>query len=414
MKRDPELASLLARALPRGEPRPGAEERVLAKLRLREDPSAPRVPRSRAPGWWLAAAVLLSALIGVGNVIYALGRDATEARLGSFESVEQASAPRRVDVGTHDELLRLRSDVRVLARAHSKAELAESAEGISYRLEAGEVLVHVPSGQGLRFEVVTATARVLVQGTVFGVRAAPDASTSVTVWEGKVEVRRAEVRTSVGSGQHWPPEAAALPLSESDLQRLAATERVRAPSSVDDTEQTDVGAASPALRATPRREPRVRSSYLRARDLELEGERRRAAALYERAAEAGGPSAEAALFAAARLYAGLAEHATAERLILAYRQRHVDGEYARAADVLLLRGYVAQGAAKKIEREATRFITRYPADPRAIQFRWARARQWAESGRCAEARAELPELGLKYATRLAEWCPRPSGSDVGY
>ena len=415
MKRDPQLASLLARALPGGEPRPGAEERVLARLRLREKLPARQMPRTRASGWWLAAAVLLVALIGVGNALYELGRGAPQARTAS--DIREPVAPaRRVEVGAHDELLRLESGVRVLARAHSKAEIEESAGGSSCRLETGEVLVHVPEGRGQRFEVVTATARVLVKGTVFGVHAGPDAAMSVTVWEGQVEVRRGDVRIAVGSGEHWPPESAVLPLSESDVQRLAAEARVRAPSSFEGAEPTGVGGApsvSPA-RERPKLVRPSKSSYMRARDLELEGERRRAAALYERAAEEGGASAEAALFAAARLYAGLAEHAMAERLLLTYRRRHMDGEYARAADVLLLRGYVAQGAAAEIEREATRFIARHPSDPRAIQFRWARARQWAQNGRCAEARAEVPALGVRYAARLTEWCPRaPAGSDPG-
>jgi hypothetical protein len=93
------------------------------------------------------------------------------------------------------------------------------------------------------------------------------------------------------------------------------------------------------------------------------------------------------LFATARLYSGLAEHATAERLLLTYRRRHADGEYARAADVLLLRGDVAQGAGAEIEREAARFIARHSADPRAVQFRWATgAAMGAERALCRGAR----------------------------
>lgn len=414
MKRDPELASLLARALPRGEPRRGAEERVLTKLRLGETQPSRHVHRERAAGWWLAAALLSLALLGWGSRFYEQGRAALKPLTASSAVSKRPAPARRVEVGAEDELLLLRGGVRVLARAHGRAEIQESPDGISCRLEAGAVLVHVPEGGGQRFEVVTRTARVLVKGTVFGVHAAADASTLVTVWEGRVEVQRGEARTSVESGQHWPPEATALSVSASDLKRLAATERVRASSS-GDTAPTAVAAPS-TFRATAHPAPVPRSQrsnpYLRARDLELAGQRRRAAVMYERAAEEGGPSAEAALFAAARLYAGLAEHATAERLLLTYRQRHVDGEYARAADVLLLRGYVARGAAAEVEREAARFIARHPADPRAIQFRWARARQWAESGRCAEARAELPALGRRHAARLAEWCPRAPASVV--
>lgn len=413
MKRDPELGRVLARALPSGEPRLGAEERVLAQIRRRESSRPPPARAWRAGGGLLAAALLVLAVVaGVGTSLY-LGDQPAPREVAAPAALPEAPASKhRLDVGAQDELMILESGVRLLARAHSRAEIVESSAGTECRLERGELLVHVPEGRGQRFEVVTASARALVRGTVFGVSAMAGSSTSVTVWKGRVEVQRGLDRASLGAGQHWPPEAHALTLSESDLRRLRVLERVQAAALDGGAPREGAAPAVSPLGARSLTPPTARSFYRRARDLELGGERRRAAKLYERAAEQGGLSGEAAAFAAARLYVGMEEHALAQRLLLAYRRRHPNGSYARAADVLLLRTYVAQGAAADIEREAERFIRRHPTDPRALQFRWARALQWAKSGRCAEARAELPALGQRYGARLAERCPRVAKNPV--
>jgi hypothetical protein len=136
----------------------------------------------------------------------------------------------------------------------------------------------------------------------------------------------------------------------------------------------------------------VDDSYVRARRLEVAGDRAQAAALYERVAGGDGATAEAAAFAAARLYSGLAEHAAVRRVLSSYRARHPAGLYARASDVLWLRALIAEGDSAGIEREAERFLRNHPDDPRAPQFRAARALERARRGRCVEARVDREQV----------------------
>ncbi len=399
MRRDPGLGHLLEVALPSAVPPPGAEERVLE--RIRAAPRSSVVARPSAArgglGWAVAAIVILVA--GFRFVV------------GVPWYTPSAGSSRSVAIGANDQLLLLEHGVRVLARSGADMDLVELADHSECRLQVGVVLVHVPEGSPRRFEVLTPSSRVVVTGTIFSVGTDAGA-TRVTVWDGHVQVLQGDVRTSLGAGQHWPPASAAAVATEADFELLGAAERLRAGALLPPlASYRDAGRQDPAQQAepAPSAQPRARTLFSQAGALERAGQLRRAAAVYERAAAADATDAEAASFAAARLYNGMANHRAVQRVLLAHRARYVDGgAYGRAADVLLLRTYVAQGNAVQVEREAERFILHHPLDPRASQFRDARALGWAKRGRCGEAQRELSLLSVAAAAEVARACVQSS------
>lgn len=398
MKRDPQLAQQLEAVLPSGVPRPGAEERVLARIRERqrlgvsERAAVGAGRRSRA----LAGLMSLAAVALAVAVLLVLrgGELGGQERRGAAPAELSPAAPPgalTVPSGTAAaaRLVSARRGIRVLGRAGATFELRETDAGVECHLALGEILVHVPEGAANTFTVVTPAARALVTGTVFGVSVAPTGATSVSVWEGEVRVENGAGRTNVGGGEHWPPETPRLEATREELSRLGALERV---------ERRPTGKRP---HAAVRSDARL---YELARSVEASGDRRRAATLYERAAQQGGPAGEAALFAAARVRSGLSDHGEVRRLVAAYRARHPRGAYARAADVLLLRSLSAERDASAIEREAAHFLASYPDDLRAPQFRSARAIERARRGRCAEASADAVHLDQARARVIAQWC----------
>jgi ferric-dicitrate binding protein FerR (iron transport regulator) len=327
-----------------------------------------------------------------------------------------ASEPRRLVAAGADELVELQRGARVLARAGTSIELSEGADLVECRLGAGEVLVHVPQGSRGKFAVVTPAMRIEVTGTVFGVSANESGNTAVSVWEGRVEVHEGAARTDVAAGESWPPGAEPLRADGADMARLAASARV-APELL----RSVLAARAERIRDAPRVgvQPSsarakgaapVEDSFARARRLEVAGDRAAAARLYERVAAGDGSTAEAAAFAAARLYSGLSEHAAVWRVLSSYRARYPDGVYARASDVLWLRSLVAEGDSDGLEREAERFLRNYPDDPRAGQFRAARALDRARRGRCIEARVDLAELEVPVRRHVETLCSASAGA----
>lgn len=418
--RDPEWARLLEAACPPAVPRPGAEDRVLERIRQQRHGSAARRSRGRAgaPGW-AAAAVACAFLLGVALASWTRTSRAPSAHIElgmpPAELVDQpamaAPAPpepveaRRVAATTADELLELSRGARVLARAGTSIELSEGSDVVECRLGVGEVLVHVPERSHGKFIVVTPTQRVEVSGTVFGVSASAAGETKVSVWEGRVEVHGVAGSASLSAGESWPRGAAPLRADRADMARLSASARVG--------ELPHPVSSAASSSGSPRRSagaPAVDDSYARARELEVAGDRAGAAALYERVAGGDGATAEAAAFAAARLYSGLAEHAAVRRVLSSHRARHPAGQFARAADVLWLRTLVAEGDSTGIEREAERFLRNHPGDPRASQFRAARALDRARRGRCVEARVDGAEVEAGVRQRIDVLCAAASST----
>jgi len=358
----------------------------------------------------------------------------------ALQLAESAPVPaRRIEASGADEVFLVGAGTRVLARAGASIELRESGDNVECRLVLGELLVHVPTGSLGSFAVVTAARRVEVTGTVFGVSAGASGETAVTVWDGHVRVLGAGMSENLEAGDNWPPEAQPLLATGADMRLLAASGRVSADQLTADPTAAEHSAAEfsaaehspvvpdPAHAGTEKPRARLRPAanpdaprpnstalvdelYSRARKREALGERLEAARLYESAASEGGATSEAAAFAAARLYGGLGDSDSVRRVLSGYRSRHPSGLYARAADVLWLRALMAEGDSAGVEREAERFLRSYPDDPRAPQFRAARALERARRGRCVEARADLAGVEAEVVERVDELCPLPSRS----
>jgi hypothetical protein len=426
MKRDPDLARSLERALPAPEPPLGVEERVLSRVRARASgPDAERrAGRRPGPSWPLAVAV---AALALSAVALWLVRSADHPEATEPAATLETSVPTTFEALGRDRIIELARGVRLLARAGARLEVSEAPRGTVCRLRRGVLLVHVPEGSDRTFEVATASARVVVTGTVFGVDAGDDEpgaingvsrwATRVTVWEGRVRVHRDGTQRELIGGQSWPPDLAAIEPTSNDFDQLGARERVAA--GLSPSQLAVVPDAGSAARGrNERRASRERRSrpatdsvaeaasdtYRKAQRLEAGGRPREAAALYELSAGQAGPTAEAAHFAAARLRSHLGEPEAARHWIETYRHRFPAGAYARAVDVLSLRAFEAERDAAGVEREAARFLERFSDDPRAPQFRAARALARARQGRCAAARSE-PELSPGLRRRLDALCP---------
>jgi hypothetical protein len=412
LKRDPALGRLLEQALP-DEPRPGAEQRVLEAVRERlEQPAHDRQPRVLGARRWYSAIAL--ATLAVTLVIVVARWPASEPRAASQTVASVPSGA--VDTGESERALVLGDGVRLLVREATRLRWQESSGGSECWLEQGGVLVHVPEGYGRRFVVRTASTEVVVTGTVFGVEERDDGA-SVTVFHGSVQIKRASEQARVRAGQHWPEQARSLVASADDLARIGALERVQlaapAPASAATASESPDGGSPEIIRELePTPPPPVPSQtapserYREARALEARGERGRAAELYAIVANSTGAEAEAATFAAARLRHGLGQQEGARRLLETYRRRFPEGSYARAVDVLLLRVHGARSDSAAIEREATRFLDHHADDPRAAQFRWARAKAWAESGRCERALGEVSLLERAQQREIVRRCGR--------
>jgi FecR-like protein len=431
LKPDPGWSRLLEEALP-GEPRPGAEERVLRGVRERlaselqhaerrsSGVAATGDGRARARRWLAALAIAATCALLVFAVqrwqrasTPALGQRATAAASAS-------NSTGAVETGTSERALTLGDGVRLLVRSGTRLRWQEAGDGSECWLDEGSVLVNVPEGYGRRFRVHTASTQVEVTGTVFGVEQRGVRS-SVTVWHGSVHVTRAAEQTNIVAGQHWPREAPSLQASATDLERIGALDRVQAPlagaasdAGAPDLDRDDTASSEalppPGAPSGTAHEPVptldvLAQRYREARELESHGERARAADLYTAVAHSTGSEAEAATFAAARLRHGLGQHEAARRLLETYRNRFPNGSYARAVDVLLLRVHLARNDSAAVEREANAFLIEHAGDPRAPQFRWARARSLASRGRCSEALAERALLEPARQAELQRLCP---------
>ncbi len=191
-------------------------------------------------------------------------REASRHGLDAGQSIEApAGAPTSVV---------LASGTQIALDEKSVLECREDTATQRFALLRGGAHLHVSKLRaGERFLVNTPNAEVEVRGTVFGVRIEPataacNARTSVTVDEGRVEVRAGSVRTALFPGDHWtsPCEAPAAEAGDAAApkRKLAsaptprATSRARATGETRDvsalSEQNDLYARAEAARRAGR------------------------------------------------------------------------------------------------------------------------------------------------------------------
>ncbi len=418
MNRERSFAGLLQQALPAPTDTAAAKARVRARLGRR---------RRRGPRLGLRSAVWAAATVACAAGLWASlpTRSFDDPRgpavgPSTLPPAEPPLARQRFSAGQQDALHQLAGGTLVLLRAGSSLSCEEGEAEVACRLDSGTVLVHVPKhgSRGLRIDA--GGHQVRVTGTVFGVTAGDGSLTGLVVWEGSVVLERGRERHEVEAGQAWGKLGSRLHATAEDIRRLQATGRLAEPApAVAEPPRAQPGtaevpAASNAPAAGTRRAQRARpvrraapSPYARARRREMEGALTEAAELYEQVGSSSERSAEAALFAAARIRHGLGEHEKAKALLLRHRQRFPAGPFARAVDVLLLRAYVAVGDDAAIAAEADRFLRDHPEDPRATHFLRARAHGLAARGRCEEAQELAWRLPSADRMRVVARC-RPA------
>lgn len=410
MKRDPQWEALLSEALDDREPSPEMEERVLTNVQRRRRVSDPHTDVSRPPFWatrWAAWRVAAATVCASALWVYQTNFN-SQVNIPHKASVTwlQAEQPHVLAEG-----------VRVLPRADTRVRVDDEQRTQLLNLDDGTVLVHVPPLSKQVVQLDAGDLRVTVTGTVFGVTKNGNGKSAVSVWEGSVELTQHGRSHRLDAGQTYPSHAPQLALSQRDLELLQATERVvlptaetrAVPGSDASAERAPVAATKPALGTSAKTTTtplatKLASSYTAAQRLEASGARLQAARVYEQVASAGQTESEAALFAAARIYYGDGQHDRAYHLLRTYRSRYPHGSYARAVDVLVLRVLVAEENDTQVLRESESFLSRYPSDPRAQQFRLARARVWARQGNCARVKAELSHLP-DHRLELNKLCP---------
>ena len=211
--------------------------------------------------------------------------------------IVSTDAPTEAALGDAQLTLAARSDVAVSG---------SDPEGWLVRLDSGQVECRVGPRRGRPpFVVQAGDTRVSVVGTRFTVIRS-GAGASVAVSEGHVQVDSGADHVLLGPGDTWPPPAAPPP----------------APS--------PAGSREPAPSAPNQVATRAQQQFERAAALEAKNPRA-ALSLYRELARGGGPWAQNALYAQARLELELGRPERARPLLRRYLQRYPRG--LNAADV---------------------------------------------------------------------------------
>jgi len=209
----------------------GSRARVWQKLearrsRLRDQPARRRL------GWAMFAA---GAACAAAIAFFAVPRSR------STELTIQASA----EAATID----LAGDGRVVAGPGTLARLTRQGGNVTLVVEHGSLLAHIkPRGKDAPLVIETPAYRARVVGTVFRVVAHEDASASIAVGHGAVEVTpRGGTTRLVRAGERWPATSTDAP-SADEIARLGAAD-------LEGAGIGSFGAAPVAAPAAPARQP---------------------------------------------------------------------------------------------------------------------------------------------------------------
>ena len=188
-------------------PPPGARARVWQKLETRRSRDRDK-PARRRIGW---------AMFAAGAAFAAAVAFALLPRPGSTALTIQASAEAAmIDLG---------SDGRVVAGPGTLARLEHRDGAVTLTVERGSLLAHVkPRRPNAPFIIETPAFRARVVGTVLRVVAHEDASASLAVGHGAVEVTpRGGTPRLVRAGERWPASSTDAP-SADEIARMGAAD----------------------------------------------------------------------------------------------------------------------------------------------------------------------------------------------
>jgi FecR protein/Outer membrane lipoprotein len=362
-------------------PPPGARARVWKALEERRGRERDK-PARRRLGWAMfAAGAACAAAIAVLVV----------PRARPTELTIQASA----EAATID----LGGDGRVVAGPGTLARLQRGARGdgvVTLVLERGSLLAHIkPRATGAPFVIDTPAFRARVVGTVFRVVAREDASASIAVGHGAVEVTpRGSSPRLVRAGERWPANSTDAP-SADEIARMGAA----------DLEGAGAASFAPAARselARPAAAPSCRA---------LTGED--AIECWLRVADVADPvRAESALYQAGwiRMHE-LHDAAFALGIWERQRSRYPHGLLRDEAQTSIIDALVALRRTRAAEAEIADYLRAHPTGLRSAEMHFVRGTlQRAADGDCRRARREL-DLALAHPT--APWAARARAARDG-
>jgi hypothetical protein len=189
------------------QPTVGARARVWQSLQERRSSERDK-PARRRLGWAMfAAGATCAAAIAFMLVPHSRSTDLTISASAEAATIDLAG------------------DGRVVAGPGTLARLEHRDGGVTLTVEHGSLLAHVkPRQAGAPFIIETPAFRARVVGTVLRIVARPDASASIAVGHGAVEVTpRGGSMRIVHAGERWPVDSRDAP-SGDEIARMGAAD----------------------------------------------------------------------------------------------------------------------------------------------------------------------------------------------
>ncbi len=354
-------------------PPPGARARVWSRLETRRSRELDR-PARRRLGWAMfAAGAACAATIAFVLVPRSRGTELTIAASAEAATIDLAG------------------DGRVVAGPGTLARLDRRDGTVTLVVERGSLLAHVkPRKSGSPFIIETPAFRARVVGTVLRVVAHDDASASIAVGHGAVEVTpRGGSPRLVRAGERWPADSRDAP-SADEIARMGAA----------DLEGAGVGSFGTApVAAVTAPPPPPKPSCTR-----LHGEA--AIDCWLSLADSSDPvRAESALYQAGwtRMHE-LHDPAFALGIWERQRSRFPRGVLADEAQTSIIDALVAMHRTRTAEVEISDYLRAHPAGLRSAEMHFVRATLLASDDRGCRRAAH--ELDLALAHPAAPWAAR--------
>lgn len=185
----------------------GARARVWKSLEARRSRERDKPARRRIAWAMFAAGATCAAAIAFVLVPHSRGQELT---------ISASAEAAMIDLG---------GDGRVVAGPGTLARLAHHDGAVTLTVERGSLLAHVkPRQAGAPFVIETPAFRARVVGTVLRVVAHADASASIAVGHGAVEVTpRGGTPRMIHAGERWPADSSDAP-SGDEIARMGASD----------------------------------------------------------------------------------------------------------------------------------------------------------------------------------------------
>jgi hypothetical protein len=292
----------------------------------------------------------------------------------------------------------LAGDGRVVAGPGTLARLERRDGAVTLTVERGSLLAHVkPREAGAPFVIETPAFRARVVGTVLRVVARNDASASIAVGHGAVEVTpRGGTPRLIHAGEHWPADSSDAPSSD-EIARMGAS----------DLEGAGVG----SFGAPPLPPPAAPAATAKPTCDRLHGET--AIACWLGIADQADPlSAESALYQAGwiRMHE-LRDPAFALGIWERQRSRFPRGLLRDEAQTSIIDALVALHRTRAAEVEIADYLRAHPTGLRSAEMHFVRGTlARSEDGGCRRA---AHEFDLALAHPAAPWAARARAARAG-